>query len=77
MDTYEIFAWAAESRSVALGAVPVNGIFIENNGRNINLGDRPYKYNSLPKFHSGQFCDSNARRGVYWRQLLTDMRLTR
>lgn len=74
-DTYEAFAWAAESQSVALGAVPVNGVFTEADGENVNLGNPPFKYNGFPKFHSGQFADSNAQRGDYWKRLLTDMRL--
>jgi hypothetical protein len=74
-DTYEAFAWAAESHSIALGAVPVNGVFTEAGGENVNLGNPPFNYNGLPKFHSGQFCDSNAQRGDYWKRLLNDMRL--
>jgi hypothetical protein len=74
-DTYEIFAWAAESQSIALGALPAHGVFAENGRANVNLGVAPFNYGLAPKFHSGQFRDSNARRNDYWRSLLTDMRL--
>jgi hypothetical protein len=74
-DTYEIFAWAAESHSVALGTLPVHGVFTDGNNRNVDLGSAPFNYGPTPKFHSGQFADSNARRGDYWDRLLTNMLL--
>jgi|GEM_PF-3426857 len=71
-DRYEIFSWAAESRSFALGAQFVHGVFNESGG-NVNLGGPPFNYGRTRKFHSGQFADSNAQRGDYWQSLLTDM----
>ena len=73
-DTYEIFCWAAESRSVALGTVPVNAVFTETGG-NANLNAPPLQYGREPKDHSGQFRDSNAEQCDYWRMLLVDMLL--
>ena len=72
-DRYEIFSWAAESRSFALGAQFVNGVVTESGGRNVNLGGPPFNYGRGRKFHSGQFADSNAQRGDYWQRLLADM----
>ena len=74
-NTYEIFAWAAESRSVALGTIPVRGIFAETRRSNVDLHGPPFNYDFDLKFHSGQFSDSNAQRGDYWIKLLTNMRL--
>ena len=74
-DTYEIFAWAAESRSAALGATSARGIFAETNRSNVDLQGPPFNYNFEPKFHSGQFSDSNAQRGIYWKRLLKNMEL--
>ena len=71
-DTYEIFAWAAESRSVALGTIPVRGVFVENNR---NLREARFNYAEGLHFHSAQFYDSNAQRGDYWQQLLQDMQI--
>jgi hypothetical protein len=76
-DTYEVFAWAAESQSVALGTLRVRGVFAENGGTNTDLHAPPFNYGLAPKFHSGQFLDSNAQRGDYWHSLLTDMGLIR
>jgi uncharacterized membrane protein len=72
-DRYEIFSWAAESRSFALGAQFVNGVVTESGGGNVNLGGPPFNYGRERKFHSGQFADSNAQRGDYWQSLLADM----
>ena len=77
IDTYEAFAWAAESQSVALGTLRVRGVFAETGGGNTDLHALPFNYGLDPKFHSGQFRDSNAQRGDYWQSLLTDMGLRR
>lgn len=74
-DRYEIFAWAAESRSFALGAQFVQGVVSQSEGRNVNLTDPPLNFRHSRKFHSGQFRDSNAERRDYWKMLLTDMRV--
>jgi hypothetical protein len=72
-DRYEIFSWAAESRSFALGAQPVNGVVTESGGTNVDLREPPFRYGREPESHSGQFAKSNAKRGDYWRRLLEDM----
>jgi uncharacterized membrane protein len=74
-DTYEIFAWGAESRSFALGAQFVRGVVADGEGRNVDLSGPPFNYGRTSKFHSAQFYDTNARRGDYWRSLVTDMLL--
>jgi hypothetical protein len=68
-DRYEIFAWAAESRSYALGSQWVAGTVGEANNFNLktSLG-----YGNEHKFHSGQFRGINMQRGQYWQQLLED-----
>jgi hypothetical protein len=70
IDRYEVFAWAAESRSYALGAQYVNGVVSASNGSNVDLQEPPFKYGKADKFHSGQFVDTNAQRGDYWKQIL-------
>jgi len=74
---YEIFAWAAESHSYALGAQYVNGAVSASGGLNVNLRDAPFNYRDDIKFHSGQFVDSNAQRGEYWKEVMLDCRLIR
>ena len=76
-DTYEIFAWAAESHSYALGAQFVNGVVLATGGTNVDLRGPPFNYGDTRKFHSGQFCDTNAQRAEYWKQALFDFRLAK
>jgi len=71
-DRHEVFAWAAESHSYALGAQYVNGAISVSGGANVDLREPPFGYGDARKFHSGQFYDTNARRGEYWKQLLLD-----
>lgn len=63
-DRHELFAWAAESHSYALGAQYVAGAV------NVDLRGPPFNYEETRKFHSAQFYDSNAQRREYWKQLL-------
>jgi hypothetical protein len=67
-DRYEIFAWAAESHSFALGAQSAGGVI----GRNVNLNAPPFNFGNEHKFHSGQFRGMNMERRHYWEQLLID-----
>jgi hypothetical protein len=71
IDRYEIFAWAAESRSYALGAQWVSGIV----GTNVDLRSAPLAYGQAHKFHSGQFRGTNMERHYYWERLLIDFGL--
>jgi uncharacterized membrane protein len=75
-DRYELFAWAVESGSYALGAQYVNGVVLASDGVNVDLKGPPFHYGDDPKFHSGQFRDSNAQRGQYWKQILRDCNLS-
>jgi uncharacterized membrane protein len=75
IDRYEIFAWAVESHSFALGTQFVNGVVTASGGKNVNLRDAPYNYRDGRKFHSGQFYDSNAQRGDYWKEVMSNCRL--
>jgi len=76
-DRYELFAWAVESGSYALGAQYVNGVVLASDGVNVDLKGPPFQYNDDPKFHSGQFRDSNAQRGQYWKQIVRDCNLSK
>jgi alpha-tubulin suppressor-like RCC1 family protein len=67
-DRHEIFAWAAESRSYALGAQWVAGAV----DRNVDLKGPPFGYGQPHKFHSGQFRGTNMERRHYWEKFLVD-----
>lgn len=69
-DRHEIFSWAAEFHSWALGAQWVAGVFRSNFDLKTELG-----YDEKHKFHSGQFRGTNMQRGKYWNQLLKDFGL--
>jgi hypothetical protein len=71
-DRYEVFAWAAESYSYALGAQFVNGIVTASGGRNVDLKGPPFHFGKL---HSAQFDDTNAERKDYWERVLKDCEL--
>ncbi len=71
-DRYEIFAWAAESRSYALGSQWVAGVVTGSTGANRDLKQPPFSYAGQHKYHSGQFRGMNMERSVYWEQLLID-----
>lgn len=74
-DRHEIFAWAAESHSYALGAQYVNGVVTASNGENVDLKGPPFNYGKTPKFHSAQFADTNAQRRDYWERVLDNFGL--
>jgi hypothetical protein len=67
-DRHEIFAWASEPYSYALGAQWVAGVV----GRNIDLKSAPFSYSDAHKYHSGQFLGTNMERRHYWERLLID-----
>jgi hypothetical protein len=70
VDRYEVFAWAAESQSYALGAQFVNGVVAASHGTNVDLKGPPFNYGKTVKFHSAQFMDTNAQRRDYWERVL-------
>jgi hypothetical protein len=66
-DRFEIFSFAAESHSFALGAQEgVGGVFTLE----VNLNAEPYSYEELHVFHSAQFRSFLARRHHYWKSFL-------
>ncbi len=71
-DHHEVFAWAAESHSYALGAQYVAGVVTASHGANVDLKGPPFNYGKTIKFHSGQFADTNAQRKDYWERVLND-----
>jgi hypothetical protein len=67
-DRYEIFSFAAESQSQALGAQGgVGGVFA---GNEINLQNSRYGFTQVHKYHSGQFRATIAQRWNYWEDFL-------
>lgn len=71
-DRYEIFAWAAESRSYALGAQSVNGVVTSEH--NFDLKTK-LGYKDARKYHSAQFQDANYVQDAYWKQLFEDFQI--
>jgi hypothetical protein len=68
-DTYDIYAYAAEARSEALGRVPdVGGPFDET--RQVNLDSIAFGFGGSPSGHSAQFYSTNMQRNLYWATLL-------
>ena len=66
-DRFEIFSFAAESRSFALGAQEgVGGVFTSE----VNLNVEPFAYGNIHLFHSAQFRSFLANRWRYWDQLM-------
>jgi hypothetical protein len=75
MDRYEITAWAAESRSKALGGIPsVNG-FTAQNLQRLWLPDPfetdPNKFYSKHPWHSAEFRFTNMEQRTFWETLMT------
>ena len=65
-DTREIFSYADEAQSHALGSqTGVGGVF----GGQIDLQSK-FSFGSQHKYHSGQFRSTNMLRRGYWKQLL-------
>ena len=68
-DRYEIFAFAAEARSRAVGAQPnVGGS--THGSEQVDLGDVPHLFGDAPTGHSAQFYSSSAVRHAYWQEVL-------
>jgi len=67
-DTYEIFAFAAQSYSLALGAeTTVPSGF----ARSVNLFGPPYNFGGEHVGHSLQFRSDNMTTAVYWQELIS------
>jgi hypothetical protein len=71
-DRYELFAWAAEPRSYALGGQWVAGVVTGSTGTNRDLKQPPFNFGGQHKYHSGQFRGMNMERHIWWEQLLID-----
>ena len=64
-NTYEIFAYAAQSHSNTLGAMGITrGCFVDNDA--INLQKEPFNYKGTSRDHSAQFRAANPRNSNYW-----------
>jgi hypothetical protein len=68
---FEIFAFAAEARSKALGSTVTQGVF---SNQNFNL-QSAMGYGNEHKWHSAQFRGGLSDRVVYWQQLLLNLGL--
>ena len=71
--THEVYAWAAESWSIALGSGAANGVYGPNAKNNFDL--QTIGYAGAHKWHSGQFRGNNMERRRYWMQLLDNFGL--
>jgi hypothetical protein len=73
-NTYEIFSFCDESRSVALGRQPnVGGAFTV--ASQVDLNAAPFSFGTPHKGHSAEFRSYEALRGPYWDKLLQTYRL--
>jgi hypothetical protein len=72
-DRYEIFSWAAEADSSALGAEPgTAGVFTLK----LDLMAAPYNLDSSPKSHSAQFRSYIQKRWDYWHETIKQLDIT-
>lgn len=74
-NVHEIFSWAAEAQSYALGSQWIGGAVTASGGANRHLRDQPFNFDRAHRYHSGQFRSTNMQRYVYWAQLLRDFGL--
>lgn len=73
-DRYDIFSFAAEARSQAVGRVPdVDGPFDPT--RQVNLLLAPFGFTGTSADHSAQFNATNMQRHFYWETLLSSFGL--
>ena len=72
-ERYQIFAYCAEARSLALGAsAGMGGVF---SGSEVNLTSDPFNFRNQHIYHSGQFRSFYAQRWQYWQQVLSSCRI--
>lgn len=69
-DRFEIFSYAAEAKSKALGVMPTGGVFTSFTNLESNQ-----QYGPEHIYHSGQFRASMATRYQYWDGVLTEIGL--
>ena len=73
-ETYEIFAYATEARSQALGALPgssLSGVFLE-----VDL-KTSFNFNNTHYSHSRQFRSNIVDEWAYWKQVIDDCQLSK
>jgi len=72
-NTYQIFSFADEARSYALGAqADVGGKF---NNIQVELDAAPYNFGRVHKYHSGEFRSDNPQRWQFWNAVLVNFEL--
>lgn len=69
-DRFRIFSYAAQARSLAVGALPTGGVF--TSFTNLQTAQQ---YGPEHIYHSGQFRASMATRYKYWDKVLTEIGL--
>jgi hypothetical protein len=76
-NTYEIFSYADEARSYALGAQPhTAGVFKKGFVfQEVELDSSPFNFGSSHKYHSGEFRSDTPQRWQFWSQVLLQMGL--
>jgi hypothetical protein len=76
-NTYEIFSYADEARSYALGAQPhTGGVFKKGFVfQEVELDSSPFNFGSSHKYHSGEFRSDTPQRWQFWNQVLLQMGL--
>jgi hypothetical protein len=76
-NTYEIFSYADEARSYALGAQPHTGGVFQKGFvfQEVELDSSPFNFGSSHKYHSGEFRSDTPQRWQFWNQVLLQMGL--
>jgi len=73
--THEIFSFAAESHSVALGAsLVVEGVFVRDGAKKLDL-NFGLGFTREHRFHSGQFLSTIIQRWSFWSAMMGDLEL--
>ena len=73
-DRYETFAYASESRTRALGAQSVSGVFAGTLNSQVNMNEQ-FGFTRAQWDHSAQFNGTNMVRRLYWNEILVRMGL--
>lgn len=74
-DRYEIFSWAAQADSLALGAEPATGGKFKPADK-LKLNDSPFNFDSSAKCHSAQFRSFIQKRWDYWLRTIEQLEIT-
>ena len=76
-ETYEIFSFAAEARSKALGALPAGSVKMFDTRHEIDLKKTPFSFNATHYSHSRQFRSNIVDEWAYWKQVIDDCQLSK